>query len=95
MFVSIDGFAIVTLVTGLVPDHHGIVSNTMRDPAIPGVTFSMSNRDAVVDPALRLAGAGAHSYGAGDAIRTAESNRQQAALDRDQAESEAASCERP
>ncbi len=39
-----------TLVTGLVPDHHGIVSNTMRDPAIPGVTFSMSNRDAVVDP---------------------------------------------
>ncbi len=39
-----------TLVTGLVPDHHGIVSNTMRDPAIPGVTFSMSNRDAVRDP---------------------------------------------
>ncbi|MDQ3171751.1 MAG: ectonucleotide pyrophosphatase/phosphodiesterase [Acidobacteriota bacterium] len=39
-----------TLVTGLVPDHHGVVSNTMRDPAIPGVTFSMSNRDAVVDP---------------------------------------------
>ena len=38
-----------TLVTGLVPDHHGIVSNTMRDPAIPGVTFSMSNRAAVVD----------------------------------------------
>lgn len=40
-----------TLVTGLVPDHHGIVSNTMRDPEIPGVTFSMSNRDAVRDPA--------------------------------------------
>ena len=39
-----------TLVTGLVPDHHGIVSNTMRDPAIPGVTFSMANHDAVVDP---------------------------------------------
>jgi predicted AlkP superfamily pyrophosphatase or phosphodiesterase len=38
-----------TLVTGLVPDHHGIVSNTIRDPAIPGVTFSMSNRDAVRD----------------------------------------------
>lgn len=39
-----------TLVTGLVPDRHGIVSNTMRDPSIPGVTFSMSNREAVVDP---------------------------------------------
>lgn len=40
-----------TLVTGLVPDHHGIVSNTMRDPRMPGVTFSMSNREAVRDPA--------------------------------------------
>ena len=39
-----------TLVTGLVPDHHGIISNTMRDSRIPGVTFSMSNRQAVVDP---------------------------------------------
>jgi len=39
-----------TLVTGLVPDHHGIISNTMRDPRIPGVEFSLSNRDAVVDP---------------------------------------------
>lgn len=38
-----------TLVTGLVPDHHGIISNTMRDPRMPGVTFSMSNREAVVD----------------------------------------------
>jgi predicted AlkP superfamily pyrophosphatase or phosphodiesterase len=38
-----------TLVTGLVPDHHGIISNTMRDPRIPGVQFSMSNRQAVVD----------------------------------------------
>ena len=39
-----------TLVTGLVPDHHGIVSNTIREPGNP-VTFTMSNRDAVVDPA--------------------------------------------
>lgn len=39
-----------TLVTGLVPDHHGIISNTMRDPRIPGVEFTMANRDAVVDP---------------------------------------------
>lgn len=38
-----------TLVTGLLPDHHGVVSNTMRDPDIPDVTFSMSNRAAVVD----------------------------------------------
>ena len=38
-----------TLVTGLVPDHHGIVSNTIREPGNP-VTFSMSNREAVVDP---------------------------------------------
>ncbi len=38
-----------TLVTGLYPDHHGIVANTMEDAAIPGVRFSMSNRDAVGD----------------------------------------------
>jgi predicted AlkP superfamily pyrophosphatase or phosphodiesterase len=25
-----------TLMTGLVPDHHGVVDNNMRDPAIPG-----------------------------------------------------------
>ena len=40
-----------TLVTGLVPDHHGIVSNSMRDPRRPGSQFTMSNRTAVVDPA--------------------------------------------
>lgn len=39
-----------TLVTGLVPDHHGIISNTMRDPGIPGVQFAMSNEQAVTDP---------------------------------------------
>ncbi len=38
-----------TLVTGLRPDHHGIVDNNMEDPEIPGVTFKMSNQDAVVD----------------------------------------------
>ena len=32
-----------TLVTGLYPDHHGIVNNQMEDPAIPGVLFSLSN----------------------------------------------------
>ena len=38
-----------TLVTGLRPDRHGIVENNMEDPAIPGVTFKISNHDAVVD----------------------------------------------
>jgi predicted AlkP superfamily pyrophosphatase or phosphodiesterase len=37
-----------TLVTGLVPDHHGIVANAMWDPDFDG-HFSMSNRDAVQD----------------------------------------------
>jgi predicted AlkP superfamily pyrophosphatase or phosphodiesterase len=38
-----------TLVTGLRPDRHGIVENNMEDPAIPGVTFKMSNAEAVTD----------------------------------------------
>jgi predicted AlkP superfamily pyrophosphatase or phosphodiesterase len=38
-----------TLVTGLRPDRNGIVANNMQDPAIPGVTFKMSNREAVQD----------------------------------------------
>lgn len=38
-----------TLVTGLRPDRNGIVENNMEDPAIPGVTFKMSNADAVRD----------------------------------------------
>ncbi len=38
-----------SLVTGLRPDHHGIVHNNMRDADIPNVNFSMSNRDAVRD----------------------------------------------
>jgi predicted AlkP superfamily pyrophosphatase or phosphodiesterase len=36
-----------TLVTGLRPDHHGIVNNTMRDAQLG--SFSLSNRDAVGD----------------------------------------------
>lgn len=39
-----------TLVTGLRPDRHGIVDNTFEDPQIPGVRFSMANRNAVADP---------------------------------------------
>lgn len=38
-----------TLVTGLRPDHHGIINNTMRDPQKPDVTFKLSNREAVTD----------------------------------------------
>jgi len=38
-----------TLVTGLRPDRNGIVENNMEDPAIPGVTFRMSNAEAVRD----------------------------------------------
>ncbi|OYW83331.1 MAG: alkaline phosphatase family protein [Asticcacaulis sp. 32-58-5] len=38
-----------TLVTGLRPDHHGLIGNTMRDPRKPDVTFRLSNRDAVTD----------------------------------------------
>lgn len=38
-----------TLVTGMRPDHHGIVGNTMEDPKILGVKFSLSNKAAVLD----------------------------------------------
>lgn len=38
-----------TLVTGLRLANHGIISNNMRDAAIPGA-FSMSNRDVLADP---------------------------------------------
>lgn len=38
-----------TLVTGLRSDRHGVVDNTMEDPAQPGVTFRMSNLAAVRD----------------------------------------------
>lgn len=36
-----------SIVTGLVPDHHGIVHNTMRDPALG--TFKLSDRESVGD----------------------------------------------
>ncbi|WP_332853998.1 alkaline phosphatase family protein [Duganella sp. S19_KUP01_CR8] len=38
-----------TLVTGLRPDHHGVVDNNMDDAAIPGVRFSLDNPAAVTD----------------------------------------------
>jgi predicted AlkP superfamily pyrophosphatase or phosphodiesterase len=37
-----------TIVTGLYPDRHGIVSNNMRDPALPGM-FTLSNVDVQRD----------------------------------------------
>lgn len=38
-----------TIVTGLRPDHHGIVENTMEDPALPGEHFHHSIAKAVKD----------------------------------------------
>ncbi|OFW42069.1 MAG: hypothetical protein A3J29_04950 [Acidobacteria bacterium RIFCSPLOWO2_12_FULL_67_14b] len=38
-----------TIVTGLRLAHHGIISNNMKAPDIPG-EFSMSNRDVLADP---------------------------------------------
>lgn len=38
-----------TLVTGLHPDHHGLVYNTMQDPGLPGRTFTLRNRAEVMD----------------------------------------------
>jgi ectonucleotide pyrophosphatase/phosphodiesterase family protein 5 len=38
-----------TLVTGLRPDHHGIVNNTMTDPERPGITFKLSDHQQVTD----------------------------------------------
>jgi len=39
-----------TLVTGLYPDHHGVVANTMDDPAItPDSHFTLANFEAVSD----------------------------------------------
>lgn len=40
-----------TLVTGLYPDHHGIVDNNMADPSLAHSVFSPSDHDAATDPA--------------------------------------------
>ena len=39
-----------TIVTGLRPDQHGIVNNTMIDPAMPGDVFRLSDRKVQADP---------------------------------------------
>jgi predicted AlkP superfamily pyrophosphatase or phosphodiesterase len=38
-----------TLVTGLNPDRHGLVYNTMRDPGLPDRTFALRDRAEVMD----------------------------------------------
>ena len=40
-----------SIVTGLFPDHHGIVNNTMFDPPLLGRPFSLATRDALANPA--------------------------------------------
>jgi predicted AlkP superfamily pyrophosphatase or phosphodiesterase len=40
-----------SMVTGLFPDHHGIVNNVMLDPTVPGPAFSPASRDALANPA--------------------------------------------
>lgn len=39
-----------TLVTGKVPDHHGIVNNVMVDPTILGPTFALAERLVISNP---------------------------------------------
>lgn len=39
-----------TLVTGMRPDHHGIVGNSMIDPARPGQMFSLGDARQSLDP---------------------------------------------
>jgi len=45
-----------SVVTGLTPDHHGIVNNVMYDPEIPEQIFKLSSREAVANPKWWIAG---------------------------------------
>ena len=40
----------ITLVTGAIPDKHGIVNNTMQDPTIPNARFRLADRAVLADP---------------------------------------------
>ena len=40
----------ISLVTGVVPDKHGIVNNTMQDPTIPNTRFRLADRTVLADP---------------------------------------------
>jgi hypothetical protein len=48
-FPSITFPNFYTLATGMHPDRHGLVSNSMEDPALPGRTFKLSDRAEVMD----------------------------------------------
>ncbi|MEZ5996220.1 MAG: ectonucleotide pyrophosphatase/phosphodiesterase [Hyphomonadaceae bacterium] len=39
-----------TLVTGLRPDHNGMINNRMEDPERPGVVFTLPDREVAADP---------------------------------------------
>ena len=39
-----------SLVTGLYPDHHGLVNNTMQDPSKTKQIFKLSDRESVTNP---------------------------------------------
>ncbi len=39
-----------TIVTGLRPDHHGLINNVMEDAERPGVTFTLADRAVAADP---------------------------------------------
>ena len=39
-----------SMATGLFPDHHGIVNNTMSDPTIPGPSFALLARGVLANP---------------------------------------------
>lgn len=41
----------LSIITGQPPHAHGIVNNTMQDPAIPGEVFQLKNRSAINNPA--------------------------------------------
>ena len=40
----------ITLVTGALPDKHGIVNNIMQDPTIPNTRFRLADRAVLADP---------------------------------------------
>ncbi len=40
----------ITLVTGVVPDKHGVVNNIMQDPTIPNKRFRLADRAVLADP---------------------------------------------
>ncbi len=41
----------LSIITGQPPHRHGIVNNTMHDPAIPGQVFRLRDREAITNPA--------------------------------------------